>query len=105
MSILRHERAAANEEKATPRRRIERAETADRKGRAVTVERIVAPPKQGEPSSRNSRRFAEWKGLERDHRPAAGPAGKRGKDGRAGRPTGPKPSGGPSSGGRPRGRS
>jgi 23S rRNA pseudouridine2605 synthase len=106
VSALRRERAAANEENATPRRRIERAETADRKGRAVTVERIVAPPKQGEPSSRNSRRFAEWKGLERDRRPAGGKpsAGARGKD-RAGRPTGPKPSGGPSSGGRPRGRS
>jgi 23S rRNA pseudouridine2605 synthase len=100
VSALRRERMETEAQKATPRRRIERAETADRKGRAVTVERIVVPV-PGEKSSRNGRRFAEWKGRAPDHRSSDGkpPAGKRGKGAPRDRPRGPKPAGG-----RPRGK-
>jgi 23S rRNA pseudouridine2605 synthase len=97
VSTLRRERREAEEaEKATPRRRVERTETADRKGRTVTIERVVVPSKEGERSSRNSRRFAEEKGRGRDRR-SSGPMpspGKPGRDGHRNRPGGPRPSGG-----------
>ncbi|MDB5596551.1 MAG: hypothetical protein JWM36_3512 [Hyphomicrobiales bacterium] len=54
VSVLRAGREA---DTMTARRRIERGETADRKGRTVSVERVVAPVKKG--GSRNARRFAE----------------------------------------------
>ena len=45
--------------KAGPRKRIERQETADRNGRAVKVERVIAAVPQEEANSvRNARRFA-----------------------------------------------
>ncbi|MDB5648705.1 MAG: pseudouridylate synthase, partial [Hyphomicrobiales bacterium] len=54
VSVLRASREA---DTMTARRRIERGETADRKGRTVSVERVVAPAKKG--GSRNARRFSE----------------------------------------------
>jgi len=58
-----------DEARSGPRKRVERQETADRKGRAVRVERVVhANPKQatfGDDASRNGRRFA----AERNPRP------------------------------------
>jgi len=58
VTVLRRERAADNA--AEPRRRVERGATADRKGRAVVVERVTpAARKNAEDraSSRNARRF------------------------------------------------
>lgn len=65
VSVLRRARAAANEEKGTPRRRVARTETADRKGRAVTIERIGAQPEQADFPSRKGRRSARWEGAAR----------------------------------------
>jgi len=56
VSVLRRERE--NREAEAPRTRIERATTADRKGRAVAVERVVVKGEKPPPSSRNARRFA-----------------------------------------------
>ncbi len=56
VSVLRREREARETDE--PRTRIERATTADRKGRAVAVERVVAKGDKPDPSSRNARRFA-----------------------------------------------
>ena len=99
VSILRHERAEANEERANPRRHVERAETADRKGRAVTVERIVATRKEGAPASRNGRRFAEGKGAERAGRSFGGkPSSGKSFSGKS---FSDKSSGGKFSGGKP----
>ncbi len=65
ISILRAER---REEAAGERKRVERAQTADRKGRTVRVERVVAArPKAAAPEdNRNARRFRG----ERDGAPA-----------------------------------
>lgn len=56
VSVLRRQAAEAE----GPRKRIERAETADRSGRMVVVERVVPvapePPKE-KPQTRNGRRF------------------------------------------------
>ncbi len=64
VSTLRKERA---EER--PRARIERAVTADRKGRAVAVERVIVKREKPEAEGRNARRFAS---LRRDAEPARG---------------------------------
>ena len=80
----------------TQRRRIERASTADRNGRTVNVERIVAPPRpktarkfegasDGKPEgTRNARRFAS----ERD---GAGTSGERPRTGRNAKDAGKRP--------------
>jgi len=57
VSVLRREREA-HEDEAAPRTRIERATTADRKGRAIAVERVVVKGQKPAASSRNARRFA-----------------------------------------------
>jgi 23S rRNA pseudouridine2605 synthase len=54
VSVLRAERRAAGEE----RRKIERSETADRRGRAVKVERVATRAPEPKLESRNGRRFA-----------------------------------------------
>jgi 23S rRNA pseudouridine2605 synthase len=55
VSVLRREEAATQD---GPRKRIERGETADRKGRVVPVERVVsAKPTEAPPQTRNGRRF------------------------------------------------
>ena len=54
VSVLR----AAREEAPKERRRIERAETADRKGRTVSVERVATTGPKKNIESRNARRFA-----------------------------------------------
>ncbi len=56
VSVLRREREAHEAQK--PRTRIERATTADRKGRAVEIERVVVKGEKPAASSRNARRFA-----------------------------------------------
>ncbi len=56
VSVLRREREEHDAEK--PRTRIERATTADRKGRAVQIERVVVKGERPAASSRNARRFA-----------------------------------------------
>jgi 23S rRNA pseudouridine2605 synthase len=61
-------RAEVGEERSGQRKRIERGETADRKGRKIAIERVVPaekwPPK-AEPASRNAVRFrAERQGRE-----------------------------------------
>ena len=67
-------RSARDEAAEGPRRRIERAATADRKGRAVKVERVVpvgtAPSRDGAAPGRNARRFSAEK---RDGAPARRP--------------------------------
>ena len=95
VSELRRERAETNAETTSPRRRVERAETSDRKGRSVTVERIRGPQETSEKSSRNSRRFAEGNDRAREHRrPDRVASGdNRGKDGPARRSGGPRPYG------------
>lgn len=63
VSALREARDEARE--TGPRTRIERAETADRRGRTVPVERIVPGERAGRPEgpkSRNARRFEEARG-------------------------------------------
>ena len=49
-----------------PRKRIERQETADRRGRAVKVERVVPAGKSEETGTRNARRFAAERSPRRD---------------------------------------
>ena len=56
VSVLRREREEHDAEK--PRTRIERATTADRKGRAVQIERVVVKGEKSAAESRNARRFA-----------------------------------------------
>ncbi|WP_244532119.1 pseudouridine synthase [Methylocapsa palsarum] len=73
VSVLR---AGEGERLTGGRKRIERAETADRSGRMVHVERLVPAAPQGKgrdrPATRNGRRFeAERKAQDRD--PAAAP--------------------------------
>ena len=69
VSVLRQQRA---EKAATgPRARIERGATADRKGRAVVVERVTPTrPRAAEatPATRNARRFESMKSGERPPR-------------------------------------
>ena len=55
VSALRKQRAERDDEK--PRARIERAVTADRKGRAVAVERVVLKGERPAAETRNARRF------------------------------------------------
>ncbi len=63
VSALRDDRVKAEK---GPRRRVEKGETADRKGRAVTVERVsIARKPEISPDNRNARRFrAEREGAE-----------------------------------------
>ncbi|MFY9656760.1 MAG: pseudouridine synthase, partial [Methylocystis sp.] len=72
VSVLRREREGRDDE-AAPRTRIERATTADRKGRAVAVERVIVKGEKRAPDSRNARRFAaqrnEAKGETRTNSP------------------------------------
>jgi 23S rRNA pseudouridine2605 synthase len=56
VSVLRRERETREAE--APRTRIERATTADRKGRAVQIERVVVKGEKPAAASRNARRFA-----------------------------------------------
>jgi 23S rRNA pseudouridine2605 synthase len=56
VSALRKQRET--EARQTPRARVERAVTADRKGRSVTVERIVVKGEKPAEGTRNARRFA-----------------------------------------------
>jgi len=56
VSTLRKQRDERME--TGPRARIERAVTADRKGRAVAVERVVSKEAKPVPENRNARRFA-----------------------------------------------
>jgi len=75
VSVLR----TARDEPKQERRRIERAETADRKGRSVAVERVVKPGKKNL-DTRNGRRFA---GEDKDMRPRReATAGERPRTGR-----------------------
>ncbi len=76
VSVLR----AARDEPTTERRRVERAETADRKGRAVSVERIKTPGKKA-PATRNGRRFSETPD-EKDVRARGATFGERPRTGR-----------------------
>jgi len=57
VSVLRAERRAAGEA-GEERRKIERSETADRRGRAVKVERVATRAPEPKLESRNGRRFA-----------------------------------------------
>jgi 23S rRNA pseudouridine2605 synthase len=89
VSTLRKKREAEAEQ--APRARVERAVTADRKGRSVAVERIVVKGEKPAADSRNARRFAALKRdgdapLERKPRSRSGegPGASRGRD--AGRP-------------------
>ena len=68
-------RADRDEEMASgARKRVERAETADRKGRAVAVERIVpARPKLEAPANRNARRFKAEREAADGDKPARRP--------------------------------
>jgi 23S rRNA pseudouridine2605 synthase len=84
VSTLRRER----DEKAAsgPRARIERSATADRRGRAVAVERVVVKGAKAEaPETRNARRFAKMRGDERPRAPREETRGprkeSRGRDG------------------------
>jgi len=56
VSTMRRQQAEKPDATA-PRQRVERAVTADRKGRAVAVERVVAQKKEAYPKGRNARRF------------------------------------------------
>ncbi len=68
VSVLR----ATREEPPKERRRVERAETADRKGRKVSVERVVAPGAKAKSPTRNARRFAEERDTTSGERPRTG---------------------------------
>ncbi|MDB5508274.1 MAG: RNA-binding protein, partial [Hyphomicrobiales bacterium] len=88
VSVLR---AARETEASAPRRRIERAETADRKGRAVSVERIVAPKlKKDRSETRNGRRFAKERPSD-DARSPRATSGERPRTGRNAKGPGPRP--------------
>jgi 23S rRNA pseudouridine2605 synthase len=52
-----------------PRARVERGATSDRKGRAVTVEKIVAARPKAEPEGRNSRHFRALRRADEDVAP------------------------------------
>ena len=67
VSTLRKQRDQAAEK--SPRARIERAVTADRKGRAVAVERVVVKGEKSSTDSRNGRRFDA---LRREGEPGGG---------------------------------
>lgn len=65
-----------------PRARVERTATADRRGRAVAVERVVAARPKAEGATRNARRFQSLRGdaeegAERRARPARKEGGAR----------------------------
>ncbi|MBI3275590.1 MAG: rRNA pseudouridine synthase, partial [Methylocystis sp.] len=63
VSVLRTQHDESRDK--SPRSRIERGATADHKGRAVAVEKIVAARPQAEPMTRNARRFrAERQAVE-----------------------------------------
>ena len=68
MSALRKQREEVAEK--GPRARIERAITADRKGRAVAVERVIVKGATPLSDSRNARRFDK---LRRDGVPNLSP--------------------------------
>lgn len=88
VSVLRADREP---EAGAPRRRIERAETADRKGRAVAVERIVTPrAKKDRSETRNARRFAKERTGD-EARPARATSGERPRTGRNAKGPGPRP--------------
>jgi 23S rRNA pseudouridine2605 synthase len=70
--------AAKGGNEKTVRRRIERAETADRKGRTVNVERIVAPKTKSASGTRNARRFASEHEGTSGERPRTGRNAKEG---------------------------
>jgi 23S rRNA pseudouridine2605 synthase len=74
---LREERDAHSEE--TPRRRILRSATEDRKGREVAVERVVParPARAPQQTSRNARRFGAERQLTEHAPKPARPPGKR----------------------------
>lgn len=77
VSALRAER---DERAAGERLRVERGATQDRRGRAVTVERVTpARPKPEAPATRNARRFRDEREPRREERPrsATGPRGSR----------------------------
>ena len=70
-------RAQRNDEATEGRRRTERSATADRKGRAVRVERVSSTaPKASEPDTRNARRFS------RENRDQAGAPSRAGRPAR-----------------------
>ncbi len=77
VSVLR----ASREEAPKERRRIERAETADRKGRTVSVERVAATGPKKNVETRNARRFAGAPGPD-IARAGAATAGERPRTGR-----------------------
>ena len=69
VSVLRQQRA--EQAASGPRARIERSATADRKGRAVTVERVTPTRTRGgedAPTTRNARRFDAMRGGDRPPR-------------------------------------
>ncbi|HEX4765829.1 MAG TPA: pseudouridine synthase [Lichenihabitans sp.] len=71
-------RAARKEDATEGRRRTERSATADRKGRAVKVERVSSTaPRTAEPDTRNARRFS------RENRDQAGGASRPGRPARS----------------------
>ena len=74
ISVIRAERRA---EAAEGRKRIERGETADRKGRAVKIERVVAPAGKERPDTRNGRRFSQERGEPDGRTRTERPAGSR----------------------------
>jgi 23S rRNA pseudouridine2605 synthase len=76
VSALRADRDA--EMAAGDRKRVERAETADRKGRAVAVERIVPARAKAEPATtRNARRFKAERAEADGERPMRKPRAPR----------------------------
>lgn len=71
VSRLRAERDA-RQDGSTPRVRLERSSTADRKGRAVAVERVVPAAPKADLDTRNARRFsAERAGKQGQRKPRA----------------------------------
>ncbi len=84
VSVLRKQREQQSEK--GPRARIERGATADRKGRAVVVERVTLTARKGAedaPASRNGRRFEAMRDGDKPRRAAA--AGERSSRGAGGR--------------------
>ena len=77
--------AGREEARSGPRKRVERQETADRKGRAVKVERVVhARANEGASpeakASRNGRRFAAERNARQDGERSFKPREERGGD-------------------------
>jgi 23S rRNA pseudouridine2605 synthase len=68
VSVLRAQRDEKGEK--GPRARVERSATSDRKGRAVTVEKIVAARPMPEPEGRNGRHFRALRRADEDAAPA-----------------------------------